>query len=183
MKEGQPTRRGIEIVSAVADASVFISFHQVVREITLLKFATETMLYKVRDGREITIGGLPAYLGIADRADSTFGSRPVRFAILFDPRKHLAYVLQGAGKHDLRKIANDKDFIATIFSFDRMKREDFKIAKVPRVQVVRAEEDTTMEDLADQSPITNYALDKLRVINGLYPDGQPEPGQLIKVID
>ena len=68
-------------------------------------------------------------------------------------------------------------------SFDRMSREDFKIAKVPRLQVVRAEEDTTMESLAAESPLTNYALDKLRVINGLYPDGQPEPGQLIKIVD
>ena len=127
--------------------------------------------------------GMPAYLGIADRADSPFGPRPVRFAVLFDPRKRLAYILQGAGKHDLRKIANDRDFIATIFSFGRMTRDDFKIAKVPKVQIVRAEEDTTMEDLAASSPITNYALDKLRVINGLYPEGQPEPGQLIKIID
>jgi predicted Zn-dependent protease len=126
---------------------------------------------------------MPAYLGIADRADSPFGPRPVRFAVLFDTRKRLAIILQGAGKHDLRKIANDKDFIKTIFSFDRMSREDFKIAKVPRLQVVRAEEDTTMESLAAESPITNYALDKLRVINGLYPDGQPEPGQLIKIVD
>ncbi len=91
--------------------------------------------------------------------------------------------IECAGKHDLRNIANDKDFITTIFSFDRMNRDDFKIAKAPRVQIVRAEEDTTMEALAAQSPITNYALDKLRVINGLYPDGQPEPGQLIKIID
>ncbi|MBQ61961.1 MAG: hypothetical protein CMQ19_07775 [Gammaproteobacteria bacterium] len=179
----EPARRGVQIVSAVADASFFISTDRLYKGATPKKFATEKLQYKVREGREITIAGLPAYLGIADRADSPFGPRPVRFAILFDLRKHLAYVLQGAGKHDLRKIASDKNFIATIFSFDRMKREDFKIAKVPRVQVVRAEEDTTMEELASESPITNYALDKLRVINGLYPDRQPEPGQLIKVID
>ena len=64
-----------------------------------------------------------------------------------------------------------------------MARDDFAVARVPKVQVVRAESGTTMELLAEQSPIPNYALDKLRVINGLYPDGQPEPGQLLKVID
>ena len=53
----------------------------------------------------------------------------------------------------------------------------------PDNEGVRAEVDTTMEDLASQSPITNYALDKLRVMNGLYPNGQPEPGQLIKIVD
>lgn len=179
----EQARRGVQIVSTVADASFFISTDRLYKGATPQKFARDKLAFNVREGREITIGGFPAYLGIADRADSPFGPRPVRFAIIFDPRKRLAYILQGSGKHDLRNIANDRDFIATIFSFDRMNRDDFKIAKAPRVQVVRAEEGTTMEALAAQSPITNYALDKLRVINGLYPDGQPEPGQLIKIID
>ena len=64
-----------------------------------------------------------------------------------------------------------------------MSRDDFNVAKLPKVQVVRAEDDTTMEQLAAESPITNYALDRLRVMNGLYPAGQPEPGQLIKIIN
>jgi predicted Zn-dependent protease len=64
-----------------------------------------------------------------------------------------------------------------------MSREDFQRAKTPKVQVVRAEEDTTMEQLAEESPITNYALDTLRAMNGLYPHGQPEDGQLIKIVN
>jgi predicted Zn-dependent protease len=31
--------------------------------------------------------------------------------------------------------------------------------------------------------LPNYPEDELRVINGLYPQGEPEPGQLIKIID
>ena len=64
-----------------------------------------------------------------------------------------------------------------------MDLQDFRKAKVPRLQVVRAENGITMEGLAEKSPITNYALDKLRVMNGLYPNGQPEPGTLIKIVD
>ncbi len=64
-----------------------------------------------------------------------------------------------------------------------MARGDFQVAKLPKIQVVRAEEDTTMEALAAESPITNYGLDRLRVMNGLYPLGQPEPGQLIKIVN
>ena len=141
------------------------------------------MRLQVREGREITIAGMPAFLGIADRADSPFGSRPVRFAVIFDKRKRIAFILKGAGQYDLRKIARDKDFITSIFSFDRMDLDDFSVAKLPKVHVVRAEDGTTMEQLADDSPITNYALDRLRVMNGLYPAGQPEPGQLIKIIN
>ncbi len=179
----EPSRKGVQIVSQTADATFFISTQRLYRGATPEKLARDKMGFSVREGKKLTIAGMPAYLGIADRADSPFGPRPVRFAVLFDTKKHLAYVLQGAGKHDLKKVANDREFIKTIFSFDRMNREDFKVAKVPRVQVLRAEEDTTMEDLAARSPLTNYALDKLRVINGLYPDGEPEPGQLIKIID
>jgi predicted Zn-dependent protease len=40
-----------------------------------------------------------------------------------------------------------------------------------------------MESLAAQSDLPNYPEDELRVINGLYPKGEPEPGQLIKIID
>ena len=50
-------------------------------------------------------------------------------------------------------------------------------------EVLKFEEGMTMEQLAAASPITNYALDKLRVINGLYPKGQPEVGQMLKIID
>ena len=107
----------------------------------------------------------------------------MRVAVLYDQRKRLVYILSGAGKHDLRIIADDRNFIKTIFSFDLMDREDRKIAHKPKLQIVRAEAGVTMEDLAAESPITNYALDKLRVMNGLYPDGQPEAGQLIKIVD
>jgi len=56
------------------------------------------------------------------------------------------------------------------------------VAKTPKVQIVRAEEGTTFSALARESPITNYAEDRLRVMNGLYPSGEPIPGQLIKII-
>ena len=175
--------RGAQVVSRVNDASFTISTVNLGRDATLEQVATDRLGMKIREGREITIAGMPAYLGIADRADSVYGPRPVRFALIADNRRHIAYVLRGAGKHDLRNIADDRHYITGIFSFDRMSRRDFQVAKRLRVQVVRVEDDTTMEQLAGESPITNYALDQLRVMNGLYPDGQPEPGQLIKIIN
>ena len=176
-------RQGVMVVDQVGESSFTITTARLARGATPAGFAKEQLGLNVREGREITIDGMPAYLGIADKADSAYGPRPVRFAVIFDKRKRLAYILRGAGKYDLRKIADDRNYIASIFSFDRMSREDFQGAKTPTVQVVRAEEDTTMEQLAEESPITNYALDTLRVMNGLYPNGQPENGQLIKIVN
>jgi len=179
----ETSSRGAMVVNRVGEASFTVTTARLRKGDTPEKFVTDSLGLKIREGREITISSMPTFLGIADKADSPFGPRPVRFAVIFDVRKRLAYVLQGAGKYDLRNIADDKHYIASIFSFDRMSREDFQVAKLPRVQVVRAESDTTMEQLAEESPITNYALDSLRVMNGLYPDGQPEEGQLIKIIN
>lgn len=179
----EPVRQGVMVVNQVGESSFNVTTARLVRGMSPEAFTKERLGLNIREGREITIAGLPAYLGIADKADSPYGPRPTRFAVIFDQRKGLAYVLRGAGKNDLRKLADDKSYIATIFSFDKMTRDDFQVAKLPKLQIVRAEEDTTMEALAAESPITNYALDKLRVMNGLYPNGQPEPGQLIKIVN
>ncbi len=175
--------RGILMMSQKSDAAFAISTSRMPSRLEARQFITEGLGYELREGREMTIAGMPAFIGIAERAQSPYGPRPVRLAVVFDTRKRIAFVLTGAGQYDLRNIANDREFIATIFSFDLMDREDFRDAREPRLQIVRAEQGTTMELLAAESPITNYALDKLRVINGLYPTGQPEPGQLIKIVD
>lgn len=136
----------------------------------------------LREGRKLTIAGMPAYIAIANRADSPFGPKPVRYVVVFDQRKRMAYIFSGAGKRDLSRVAADEDFIAMIFSLDRMNRADYQVARKLQVRVMRAEEDTRFESLADESPLPNYPVDQLRLINGMYPKGQPSPGQLFKVI-
>ncbi len=179
----EPAREGVLLFSQGGDAAFLISTGRMYKGATPENYARDFKALDVREAREITVAGMPAYLGIANRADSIYGPRPTRFAIIFDNKRRVVYELYGVGKHDLRNIASDQQFIATSFSFDRMDRDDFKTAREPSLQVVRAEEGTTMESLAAESPISNYALDKLRVMNGLYPAGQPEPGQLIKIVD
>ncbi len=136
----------------------------------------------LRDGRSLTIAGMPAYIAIANRADSPFGPKPMRSVIVLDERKRVAYIFSGAGERDLSRIAADQDFIAMIFSLDRMQRSDYELARKLQVRVIRADEQTRFEDLASESAIPNYPLEQLRLLNAKYPDGQPEPGQLFKVI-
>jgi len=174
--------RGVQAVSAVSDAVLAFSTARLSKKVRGRDFF-ETMGMEIREGKDLTIGGLPAYLGIADRAETPFGRRPARVAAIFNERRRVAYILTGAGAQDLHKIAADRDFIATIFSFDKMNAADRKKTDTPKLEVITVEEGMTMEQLAAASPITNYALDKLRVINGLYPKGQPEVGQMLKIID
>ncbi len=176
------TQKGIMGLSTVGNAAMEVRGGRLYKGATPTSYVAEKLGMQIREGQELTIDGLPAFLGVANRYESTFGPRPTRVAVIFDSRRRQAYIMTGAGKHDLRKVADDKTFIRTIFSFARMTKDDFTTAKTPKVQIVRAEEGTTFAALAAESPITNYAEDRLRVINGLYPQGEPSPGQLIKII-
>jgi len=176
-------KKVLDFVSPSRDATFQLSSRRLKPRISLELIASQEMGFQIREGRELTIGGMPAYLAIADRVDSPYGTRPARLLLLADQKKGILYVGIGAGQFDLKRIAADGDFIKIIFSMARMDRGDFPEAKPLQVQVVRAEEGTTFESLAESSDLPNYALDELRVINGLYPSGQPAPGQLIKIID
>ena len=140
-------------------------------------------LTNLRDAKEVTIAGLPAYIGIGDRYVSPFGPRPVRAAAIVDRARRKAYVFAGTGRHDLSRVARDGDFIGTLFSFDRMERHELDLGRPPTLKIVRAEDGTTMKSLADASAVPVFAEQQIRIINGLYPRGEPEPGQLIKTVD
>ena len=137
----------------------------------------------IKDSKAITIAGMKAHIGTADRYISPFGARPARVAAILDNRGRRAYVFAGTGKHDLAKISSDSDFIATIFSLDKLHGEERNLGRPATLKIVRAEADTTMEYLAARSAVPTYSEQNLRLINGLYPSGEPEPGTLIKTVD
>ena len=59
---------------------------------------------------------------------------------------------------------------------------EFPLAEPNRLHVLRAGDGTTIESLAKDSPIKQYPLQQLRLINSLYPDGEPKPGDLVKTV-
>lgn len=178
-----PVPRGVQFMSQTGDAVFELSTTRIKRDMTPETLVKEGLGYKIREGRSLTIDGMPGYIGIADRAQSRFGVRPVRLVVAVDRRRGIAYVGQGSGQFDLKKIASDPEFIRIGFSLAKMRQPDFGNARPLKVQIVRAEADTTIAGLAQASDLPRYAEDQLRVINGLYPRGEPEPGQLIKIID
>ncbi|MEE9302373.1 MAG: M48 family metalloprotease [Thiotrichaceae bacterium] len=51
-----------------------------------------------------------------------------------------------------------------------------------QVRLITARSGDTFASLARRSGIPKYAEQKLRLLNGLFPKGEPRPGQLIKVV-
>jgi len=53
---------------------------------------------------------------------------------------------------------------------------------VPSIRLVRVGEGTTYEGLARNVRIRHDPEPELRLLNGDYPEGEPEPGSLVKVV-
>ncbi len=139
---------------------------------------------KLVDGKDITIAGMRAHIATITRySGGPFGNRPARVAAILDNRFRRAYVFIGTGKRDLSRIASDAEFISTIFSFDRMDPTDISLAEAPKLKIVRVEQGTTYDLLARESAISTYPEQNLRLLNGAYPRGEPQPGELIKTVD
>ena len=49
--------------------------------------------------------------------------------------------------------------------------------------MVRAKDGDTFERLAGTVDLGRYGEEELRLLNDMYPDGEPEAGQLLKIIE
>ena len=63
-----------------------------------------------------------------------------------------------------------------------MTAEDMKIAHDQRIAVVVASPGDTFASLARKSSIRQFPEEKLRVINGMHPVGEPRAGDYIKIV-
>ena len=69
-----------------------------------------------------------------------------------------------------------------IKTFSKMTESEVENSKGLRIKVIRVREGTTYEELAKSSPLGKYSIDKLRLLNGHYPDGNLKVGDLIKIV-
>jgi predicted Zn-dependent protease len=128
-----------------------------------------------RNPRDIdvsAINGLPA-------AISADGGNFV--AVLF--HRDSAYVFNGQFRDEsaLRRFVEPMRVSAR--SFRQMTDADRVAARPLTLRLITATPTTRFATLAAQSPLGKNAEGYLRLMNGLYPGGEPSPGQLIKIVE
>jgi predicted Zn-dependent protease len=129
----------------------------------------------------LDINGLKAWTGVVRGDASPFGkSTNVRYVIIY--YNSLMWVFKGASRTGVEAPAGDPYFLSTANTFRRMRENEFALSEPYRLRILRAGEGTTMEALAAESPIKQYPLQQLRLYNKLYPDGEPESGDLVKTV-
>lgn len=133
-----------------------------------------------QNGQNLSINGLEAYTASIQQ-NTTFGKRTVRFVVIFMDNR--AYLFSALTKDIAQFAEMDKLFLATAKTFHPITEPERKLAKPYRIKIITADSKTRYNLLAKNSPLPNYAEARLRLLNGHYPEGEPEPGQLIKIIE
>jgi predicted Zn-dependent protease len=114
-------------------------------------------------------------------ARTDFGTVPARYVVIY--HNNLAYVFAGASKGSSGAPSADALFMSTIKTFRRLKQNEFAQAEPFKIKTIRANDNIRIADLAKNSPLKEYPTELLRLMNDLYPNKEPQPGQLLKVIE
>ena len=107
------------------------------------------------------------------------GGAPQRVAVLYFGS--YAYIFDGRTANAALAPFYDTLFLSTIRSFRPMTNADRDAVLGIQIHYIEAPEGMTFAKLAESCPVQPYAEETLRLVNGYYPKGEPEPGEWIKV--
>lgn len=129
----------------------------------------------------LEVNGLAGYTTVVRAAKTTLGIVPVRHAVVY--YNNLAYVFSGASRGAGSKPAADLLFMSSIKTFRRLRQNELQLAEPSKIKIMQAREGSRIAELAKTSPLSSYAEAQLRLLNDLYPNKEPVPGQLLKIVE
>lgn len=169
------------IASAPQNAAVIqVGVQDINKRISAEEFIkTRLKVRSLKQGSVLDNQGLDGFTGIA-RGNTPYGQRDIRISVVYLGDK--AYTFFATTKETGAIAAFDDKFLSTIKSFHRLTADERPLAKALSIDIITAQEGDTYAKLAKQSRIPNYPEAQLRLINDQYPDGEPKPGQSLKIV-
>ena len=126
----------------------------------------------LKQGRSI---GNDSYTGVVE-GKSPYGTGTIRVAAT--ALGSSVFIVYGAARDQIPEAA----YFDTVRSIRNLDSRDRALAVEKRIKVIRAGAGDTFASLARRSDLGKYAEQQLRLLNGMYPEGEPRPGQLIKIV-
>jgi predicted Zn-dependent protease len=128
------------------------------------------------------VNGLPGYRANLRSTRLPWGSQgPAAVAVVF--HNGLAYMFLGATRVATGFGAFEPIFVSSVSTFRRLRDNEYNAAGAQRIRLVQAGPDTRIEQLAQKSANRRYPVEELRLLNDLYPDKEPTPGQKLKIVE
>jgi len=133
---------------------------------------------KLDGGARYDSGSLSGYPA-AFAAGAQQGKPVVVAAVVFNGTQ---YLIAGMAKDKPVYDRERNTLRAAINSFRAITPAERQAARPRVLQLITAQPGTTMASLARQSPLGIDAESQLRLMNALYPSGEPKPGQRLKIV-
>jgi predicted Zn-dependent protease len=133
---------------------------------------------KLDAGARFDSGSLSGYPA-AFAAGALQGKPLVAAAVVFNGSQ---YLLAGIAKDKPTYDRERNALRTTINSFHAITPAERKLARPYRLKLITAQPGTTMAGLAKASPLGQDAESELRLMNDLYPTGEPPAGQRLKIV-
>jgi len=163
---------------------------EVVIEVTMRdlnrKITAEQLIKKLygenyKNGKEINTSQYKGYAATVE-IDTSFGkSRKCRVAILYKNKKEAFHVLATC-KHKKDYAKNEYLFDKTIGSIRKLKEKEIKLSEPKKIVVYKVKAGDTYKKLSLKTDFSSHAENRLRVINNMFPTGEPEQGSYIKLV-
>lgn len=110
------------------------------------------------------------------------GLGPVRWVVVY--RNQSAFLFAGASRSALEGVPEVDGLIrSTALTLRGLKPSEFPLAEPYRVKVVKATNATQLSDYAADMPEDKFKEETLELINAMYPNKRPQPGQLFKIVE
>lgn len=135
---------------------------------------------ELRSDKSIKTDSFSGYTAIT-KSNTPFGKQDTRISVLFRD-KQVFQILAAAKDPELLK-RYDKEFLATADSLRKLRNDEKELAKARKIKLITAKKGDTFAKLAKNSPLSSHAEEQLRLLNGMYPDGEPVPGKPIKIVE
>ena len=160
-------------------AAISVMRHQSVRRKSPTKYVSDVLKRDdVISGGEVEINGNEAYIGEVDT--STSNVQLGLIGVLY--HRNDVFFFNGVFGPTGAPETFRKEFRATMDALRPMTADDLKIANSQRIEVIVAKPGQTYAELAHNSPISQFPVETLRLLNGDHPNGEPRAGDYIKVV-
>lgn len=161
------------------DGFVQMTLEDLNKRITPVEFIRERLgIKELRAGEPLSQAGLEGYTGIAPGGIS--GAKLHRVAVIYYNRQ--AYIFRGWAEKGRGFNELDADFLDSIRSFRPLRTGEERLAESLKLRVQTVRRGDTFGRLARRSRIPNHPEAQLRLLNGLYPDGELRAGARIKTV-
>ena len=161
------------------DAVIQVTIQDLNKRLNPKQYMEEKFGDKVQQGRNLNTPSYKGYTGLVNMK-TPFGDQLARVTYIFKDKQ--VYQFLAAGKDPSIRKKYDGAFISTAQSLRALKRSEEKFAKPRKIVLIKAKRGDTFAKLAKSAAITSHAEDQLRLLNGMFPSGEPKHGQLIKTV-